>query len=779
MKLKLKLRYKIQLIVIAVSVLIFMAAIGYISFKAKETAYDNTIRLIEVQAEKSGLQIQDDINAKFAVVRTLANAFKSYDMLPKDDWQELVNQMYEYVFKANPSFYQIWDSWELVHVDSTWEKSTGRISNNWYRENDLIKSTSDLRSLDGDSELYAQDKERKEELVVDIYEDVYSSGKQEKKLMTTLETPILKDNKYIGLVGLDLPLDELQEIVKDVEIRGMEKTTTFLISHNFIYAGHPDDDLINKEIEQNPTNQEDFDLYEKMESGESFNLIHNKADTAERFVAYAPIKMGNAKEIWYLGVSVPVESIMAQANENFNISLLVGLIGLIILSLVIYFVARNITIPIESVTTRLNNLAKGQIDNSMKLAIHTGDEIEEMANALNTSIEELNRKNEFAQKLGEGELDHQFELTNEEDQLGLSLIEMRDNLKKAREEEEKRKIEDQKRRWVNEGLAKFADILRQNNDNLDELSYSIISNLVKYMDANQGGIFILNDEDSENIVYELKAAYAYNRRKYLEKHIRPGEGLIGNSVIEKKTVYMTDLPENYINITSGLGEAPPRSLLIVPLKTEEEVLGVIEIASFNEIEKHQIEFVEKVAESIASTISSVRTNLRTSELLEKSQQQAEEMSAQEEEMRQNMEELQATQEESARREREFTNILDAIDNFLLKSEMDKKGNILSTNQLFNDLLKYSKDEFKGRSLSDFVDPEYSEKYQSLINEAQKGEHKQQMIKFTDKSGKSLWLLSSLDPMKDNDGNIYKILFIAVDLTDSEEEKRKLKDKKKN
>ncbi|MFP4042182.1 MAG: PAS domain S-box protein, partial [Bacteroidales bacterium] len=248
---------------------------------------------------------------------------------------------------------------------------------------------------------------------------------------------------------------------------------------------------------------------------------------------------------------------------------------------------------------------------------------------------------------------------------------------------------------------------------------------------------------------------------------------------EKKTVYMTDLPENYINITSGLGEAPPRSLLIVPLKTEEEVLGVIEIASFNEIEKHQIEFVEKVAESIASTISSVRTNLRTSELLEKSQQQAEEMSAQEEEMRQNMEELQATQEESARREREFTNILDAIDNFLLKSEMDKKGNILSTNQLFNDLLKYSKDEFKGRSLSDFVDPEYSEKYQSLINEAQKGEHKQQMIKFTDKSGKSLWLLSSLDPMKDNDGNIYKILFIAVDLTDSEEEKRKLKDKKKN
>ncbi|MFO8234524.1 MAG: GAF domain-containing protein [Bacteroidales bacterium] len=776
MKLKLKLRYKIQLIIISLSALIFAGAIGYISYKAKKTAYDNTVRLINVQSEKFALEIQDEINTKFAVVRTLAHTFKSYDMFPKDQWQELVNNIYKNVFTANPSFYQIWDSWELKQIDSTWEKPTGRISNNWYREDGMIDSTVELRSLDGDSELYAQHKERREELVVDIYEDVYTAGKSETKLMTTLENPILKDNKFLGLVGLDLPLDQFQEIVEEIEINGIKGTTSFLISHNFIYAGHPDDELLNEKIDKNPTDRENFDLHKKMESGEQFTIIHGKQDEKEKFVAYSPIKMGKAGETWYLGISVPIEAIMSQANKNFQISLLVGLVGLIILSLVIYFVARSITIPIENVTQRLNKLAKGHIDNSMKLAINTGDEIEEMANALNTSIEALNRKNEFAQKLGEGDLEHPFELPNEEDQLGISLIEMRDNLKNAREEEEKRKIEDEKRRWVNEGLAKFADILRQNNDNIEELSYSIISHLVKYMDANQGGIFILNDEDKENIVYELKAAYAYNRRKYLEKQIRPGEGLIGNCTIEKKTVYMTDLPENYINITSGLGEAPPRSLLIVPLKTEEEVLGVIEIASFNEIEKHQIEFVEKVAESIASTISSVRINLRTSELLEKSQQQAEEMASQEEEMRQNMEELQATQEESARREREFTSILDAMDNFLLKAELDNSGNILSTNQLFNDTLKYSKEELKGRSLNDLTDPGENEKYQSMLNEVQNGTNKQQFLKFTDKSGNNLWLLSSLDPMKDTDGNIYKILYIAIDLTDSEKEKIKLRKK---
>jgi hypothetical protein len=122
--------------------------------------------------------------------------------------------------------------------------------------------------------------------------------------------------------------------------------------------------------------------------------------------------------------------------------------------------------------------------------------------------------------------------------------------------------------------------------------------------------------------------------------------------MEKETIQLTEIPDDYVEITSGLGKATPSYILLVPLKHEEDVLGVIEIASFRVFEKHEVEFTERVAQSIASTILSVKINARTRMLLEQSQQQAEEMLAQEEEMRQNMEELQATQEEMSRKAQE-------------------------------------------------------------------------------------------------------------------------------
>jgi PAS domain S-box-containing protein len=236
--------------------------------------------------------------------------------------------------------------------------------------------------------------------------------------------------------------------------------------------------------------------------------------------------------------------------------------------------------------------------------------------------------------------------------MGNTLVTMRDKLRANAEE-------DRKRNWTTSGLAQIGELLRTNFTSTQDLFDHIIKFVVKYTNSSQGGLFLLNEESETNKHLELVACYAYERKKYLTKIIEVGEGLVGQCFLEAQAVHLVEIPEDYISITSSLGSARPNALLLVPLKVNGTVFGVLELATFGKYEQHEIELVEKLAESIASTISTVRINESTRILLEKTQQQTEEMRAQEEEMRQNMEELEATQEEMRRKEKHIQNMLDS------------------------------------------------------------------------------------------------------------------------
>lgn len=229
-------------------------------------------------------------------------------------------------------------------------------------------------------------------------------------------------------------------------------------------------------------------------------------------------------------------------------------------------------------------------------------------------------------------------------------------------EVEKAQDQAKQRQWASDGLAMFADILRQHNDDTGKLYDTLISQIVKYMKANQGGLFLMQEENARDPFVELVACYAYERKKHLKKRIEIGEGLIGQAVQENDALYLTDIPPDYINITSGLGKASPTCILIMPLRVNDKIEGVVELASFNEFEAHQTEFLQKLGESIAASVTSTRINARTRILLESSQQQSEELRAQEEEVRQNMEELMATQEEMERKTRETAQLYDEAQN---------------------------------------------------------------------------------------------------------------------
>lgn len=231
--------------------------------------------------------------------------------------------------------------------------------------------------------------------------------------------------------------------------------------------------------------------------------------------------------------------------------------------------------------------------------------------------------------------------------------------------------------WINEGLAKFAELLRFENKTESELYNQFTQSIVKYINANQAGLFLLND--NQQLV--LKACYAYDRFKYADKTFEKGEGLIGQCVFEAETIFLTQLPPNYLSITSGLGEASPRCVVLLPIKLNKEVLGVLEIASFQVFEKFQINFLEKLSENIAAVVQQNNTSQAMKRLLNDAQENNEYMKQQEEEVRQNMEELAATQEEIIRRENEtkimFQNLKVEYD---AKIEEIKNREIELTNQ---------------------------------------------------------------------------------------------------
>ena len=334
--------------------------------------------------------------------------------------------------------------------------------------------------------------------------------------------------------------------------------------------------------------------------------------------------------------------------------ILLGLVATI--AVIVRLILKSIGKNIEKINGHIRQLAGGALPTTLE---KTDAELHTIIDSVNQLTDNLRSIKEFALHVGGGNFDNDIKVFDDAGELGQSLASMRDGLKQVSEG-------DKIRYWTNEGVAKFGEILRENDQDLKQLSDHLIAQLVKYLGANQGGVFVVNQQDPQRPFLELTACYAYERKKYEEKELLPGQGLVGQTWQEAQTIYLREVPASYVRITSGLGESTPRYLLIVPLKLSGEVHGVIELASFHDFERHMIEFTEKIAESIASTIAGARGAEQTRQLLQDAQEMAEQMRAQEEEMRQNMEELQATQEEMHRSQRETVekeaNLLALINN---------------------------------------------------------------------------------------------------------------------
>jgi HAMP domain-containing protein/CheY-like chemotaxis protein/signal transduction histidine kinase len=185
--------------------------------------------------------------------------------------------------------------------------------------------------------------------------------------------------------------------------------------------------------------------------------------------------------------------------------------------------------------------------------------------------------------------------------------------------------------WLKTNLAKFTRMM-QGQKNLQTVSQMILSELAPVVGAAHGVFYTMDMSNTDDPRLKLTATYAFRERKHLNKEFRIGESLIGQAAFEKQRILITNAPDDYIQINSGLGEAKPLNIIVLPIVFEGSVLAVMELASFSKFTETYQSLLDQLTESIGVVLNTIQANMRTEELLTQSQSLAEELQAQQEEL---------------------------------------------------------------------------------------------------------------------------------------------------
>ena len=184
--------------------------------------------------------------------------------------------------------------------------------------------------------------------------------------------------------------------------------------------------------------------------------------------------------------------------------------------------------------------------------------------------------------------------------------------------------------WLKTNLAKFTRLLQGQRDLL-AVPKMVLSELSPLVTA-QHGVFYLNEAPDGEADLKLLASYGYRERKHLANRFREGEGLVGQCAFEKQRILLTDVPDDYIKINSGLGEATPANIVVLPVLFEGKVKAVVELASFHRFSEIHLTFLDQLTESIGIVLNTIEANMRTEELLKSSQSLTQELTNQQEEL---------------------------------------------------------------------------------------------------------------------------------------------------
>lgn len=293
--------------------------------------------------------------------------------------------------------------------------------------------------------------------------------------------------------------------------------------------------------------------------------------------------------------------LMVNNDKGGSFAVIVGGVAILhVLGGAIYFFFW-IYLSLRRLNKRTKRLKSGMLNDQEKG--WSNGELQEIEVHLTEHQKRLKAAVNHLNQLAEGTVQEDFQSLDDNDELGNALVKLGKRIDQTTHEAAQRQILDEQQNWASQGVAKFGAILRDEQENADAFGV-FIRELVRYVDAEVGGVYLLQSDDS----MVLQAAYAFDREKKAQGTFAQGEGLVGRCMVEQAAILITEVPSDYIKIRSGMGEDRPAMLFLVPVWFDNRVIGVLEIASFDPLEEYKRKFIEELGKNIGSSMTRVQAS---------------------------------------------------------------------------------------------------------------------------------------------------------------------------
>lgn len=484
-----------------------------------------------------------------------------------------------------------------------------------------------------------------------------------------------------------------------------------------------------------------------LEEGEGSDVVGKALDFLER--RNSSLLLHNRETRFQLE-----ENIRRTKSKNLFFNGLLVVIGVLLLISQGAFFRNKLLIPVGLLRKNLEYFT----DNKEESDVSDVKVIEDKVNHLE---DDFNRITLMIEHLGEKDFEVNTEGLNPK--LSESYDKARNTLKQLANEEFVSK-------WITEGLAKTTETLNEQHfDSINDMSYAFVRFVTRHLGALQGGVFLRLDQKSDKVVNQV-ASYAYGKKRFPQKKISTDEGLVGQVMLEKQYIYVEDLPEHYTAISSGLGEAAPTSIIIIPVvHGADEVYGAVEIASYKALTPHEKEYANAACERFASAIAVYMMNENTRRLLKESMEVNESLKSKEESLLHQTKEMQGFQDELSIKLTELSkesnlnkNILDAIGKTMAIIEFDLDGRILTANDMYLSVMGFKLENLIGKHERVLVPSEEvnSMRYKLLWDSLNNGSYISGEYCRVNKRGQEIWLNGTYNPIFGLDGKPYKIIQFA-------------------